>query len=311
MKIIVTGASGFIGKNLLFGLPKNWDIVAVYNSNESFPKFLLDKNLDHIKPVKIDFLNKKSLQDFLDTNDNDFDACVYLAANGDPAVSVANPKYDLETNTIALINFLDHFLIKRFIYFSSGAVYDGLAGKVDPSVKTNPSLPYAISKLTSENYIRYYRHRTGSISEYVIIRFFGAFGPYEPSRKIYNKLIKNFAFDKRKEFIVRGDGNNLIDAMYIQDTVKGVLNVINSNISDLTIDLASGHPITINNLILTVARIFKVNRPLIIHEGKVPEYIRFEVSNKDFRKYFYYEPTYTLENGIIEFYEFLKKELSS
>ena len=76
-----------------------------------------------------------------------FDLCVYLAANGDPAVSSREPSFDLVSNTLTLLRLLERVSIGRMIYFSSGAVYDGLSGPVTPRTPVHPSLPYSVSNL--------------------------------------------------------------------------------------------------------------------------------------------------------------------
>ena len=121
------------------------------------------------------------------------------------------------------------------IFFSSGAVYDGLTGLVSPESKLNPKLPYAISKLASEQYIQFFAKK-GQIENYIILRFFGAFGPYEPERKIYTKLVRAFALEGKDEFVVRGDGKNLIDAMYVDDTIDGILKVMASSEKNKIVD---------------------------------------------------------------------------
>ena len=60
---------------------------------------------------------------------------------------------------------------------------------VGPDTVLRPTLPYAISKQACENYVRHFRE-SGRLGSYVIARFFGAFGPYEPERKIYTRLVR-------------------------------------------------------------------------------------------------------------------------
>ena len=150
------------------------------------------------------------------------DAGLYLAANGDPAVSAERPRWDLESNTIALLTFLEHCPIDHLVYLSSGAVYDGLIGAVSPMTPAAPRLPYAISKLASEHYVRFFSERRRTPASYINVRFFGAYGPYEPARKITTRWLLALAAGQR-EFTLRGDGENLIDFMYVDDAVDGML----------------------------------------------------------------------------------------
>ena len=150
---------------------------------------------------------------------------LYLAANGDPAASSKRPRWDLESNTVAFVNTLEQCPADHVVYVSSGAVYDGLHGDVTPATPVSPRLPYAISKLASEQYLQFFCERRGTVSSYVNVRFFGAYGPYEAARKITTKWLQALARGER-EFVIRGDGRNLIDFMYVDDAVDGFLALV-------------------------------------------------------------------------------------
>lgn len=307
MKVIITGASGFIGKNLMLQSPKTWEIVALYYQTLDFPQFLERHQLSHITPIRCDLTSTDEIEELVKQIGSHFDACVYLAANGNPGLSAEQPLLDLRLNTITLINFLSLVEVERFIYFSSGAVYDGISGFVSPEVKVNPKLPYAISNLASEQYIQFFAHR-GNIGEYVILRFFGAYGPYEPERKIYTKLVRTFCLEDKNEFTIRGDGKNFIDAMYVEDTIEGILKVVESDKKNLIVDFCSGTPLTINELVKTAAATFQKHAIQIHHEGIVPEYICFYVSPESMDKLFGFRPHTSLQDGLIKFAEFLKRQ---
>src|SRR5262249_48929472 len=148
-----TGASGFLGRNVLRRAPRDWEIVAVYNRAADFPSFLVQERLDHVRAVRCDLTAPADVQ-VMGQGLTGTDAAVYLAANGDPAASARDPLRDLQLNTVALLTFLEHCPVPHLVYLSSGAVYDGLHGVVTPASHVDPRLPYAISKLACELYIR-------------------------------------------------------------------------------------------------------------------------------------------------------------
>ncbi|HXD74825.1 MAG TPA: NAD-dependent epimerase/dehydratase family protein, partial [Vicinamibacterales bacterium] len=203
MNVLVTGASGFIGRNVLLRAPRGWNITALYHST-GLEAFVREQGLTNVRPVRCDLTSQAAVAEFA-RDHSLFDACLYLAANGDPAKSAARPAWDLTLNTLGLVTLLEHVRVGHFVYVSSGAVYDGLNGAVSPATPVAPLLPYAISKLASEHYLRAFAGRTKTVGSCVNVRFFGAYGPYEPDRKITTKWMRAVMGGQR-EFTLRGNG---------------------------------------------------------------------------------------------------------
>jgi nucleoside-diphosphate-sugar epimerase len=233
-----------------------------------------------------------------------FDACLYLAANGDPAKSADRPAWDLQLNTLALVTCLERIRVGHIVYVSSGAVYDGLTGAVTPATPVAPRLPYAISKLASEQYVRAFAERTKTVGSFVNVRFFGAYGPYEPIRKITTRWIHGLMSGQR-EFSIRGDGENLIDFMYVDDAVDGLLALTSAANFTGTLDFASGAPVSVNAVAQTMARVLGAS-VTIRHEGHTEEYIRFRSADTTMRDRFGVVPRVTFEDGVRRLHEFLQ-----
>lgn len=306
MRLVVPGASGFVGRNLVLKAPKDWEILSIYNSSTDFPAFVRENELSKVEVAQCDLSDREAVA-ALAREVGEFDVCVFLAANGDPTFSIDYPYNDLLSSTLTLLNFIEFFKFKKIVYLSSGAVYEGLKGLVSPASSLNPSLPYSISHLASEGYIRFLAKRKKQ-ADYVILRFFGAFGPYEPPRKIYSRLVKTFYLDNESEFKVRGNGENYIDAMYIDDAVEGIINVIKSSEKNLTVDFCSGGRMTINQLVKEAVRVFGRENVKIVHEGETAEYIEFWASPEAFTKTFQFEPKVELDEGLRRLAEFLKEQ---
>jgi nucleoside-diphosphate-sugar epimerase len=295
MRVVVTGASGFIGRNVLLRAPRDWQITAIANRTPGLEEFAARHDLPHVRAVRCDLTDAASVHDAA-AQAGRADAVLYLAANGDPAASTARPRWDLESNALALVTFLEQWSVDHLVYLSSGAVYDGLVGDVSPASAVSPRLPYAISKLAAEHYVRFFSERRRTPRSYINVRFFGAYGPYEPSRKITTRWLLALAAGQR-DFVVRGNGENLIDFMYVDDAVDGMLRLVQAVGTSATIDFASGAPVTVNGIVAAMARALDATIT-VRHEGDTEEYIRFRSADAAMRDRFGFTPTVGFDDGL-------------
>jgi UDP-glucose 4-epimerase len=305
MKLMLTGASGFIGRNVLLRAPRDWPIVAVANRTPGLEAFVADHRLANVRVMRCELTDPSAVR-ALAAQAGSADAVLYLAANGDPAASAARPRWDLESNTQALVTFLEQVHVGHLVYLSSGAVYDGLSGPVSPASAVSPRLPYAISKLASEQYVRFFCERRRSIGSYLNVRFFGAYGPYEPARKITTRWLLALAAGQR-EFVIRGNGRNLIDFMYVDDAVDGMLKLVGASGTSATVDFTSGRPVTVNAIVEAMARALGVE-VTIAHHGETEEYIQFHSVDDAMHERFAFSPSISFDEGLRRLTAFFERE---
>ncbi len=301
MHLLLTGASGFVGRNVLLGAPRSWTITAVTHRTP-LDAFVREQRLDHVRPVVCD-LTDPSAVDAMMKAAGTIDAVLYLAANGDPAASATRTLWDLESNTVAAVTLLERVNGARFVFVSSGAVYDGLVGDVTPETPVSPRLPYAISKLATEQYVRYFAERRRSLTSYANIRFFGAYGPYEATRKITTRWLVAI-LNGQREFTIRGNGHNLIDFMYVDDAVDAMLRVVRANEFSGTVDLTAGAPVTIDAVVQAMARAVGADVH-IAHDGHTEEYIEFRSVDRTMHERFGFTPGIAFDDGIRRLRDFL------
>jgi UDP-glucose 4-epimerase len=303
----VTGASGFLGRNLLLGTDPEWVVFALYRRSADFPAWVRANCLAHVVPVRCDLSSPEDTRTLGRELGGRTDVIVHLAANGDPAYSVRDPRGDLLDGPVSLVTLLRSVACDRLVYFSSGAVYDGLEGLVGPETPVKPTLPYAISKLACERYVQHFKSE-GQISSYVIVRFFGAYGRYEPERKLFTRLVRWAGDASGSPFEVRGDGENLIDALHVDDVVRAIRLMVVAGDANHVVDLSSGAPLTINELVNRASLILGRPEGRMRHSGTVPEYIRFSVSSDRMRRLYSFEPTIELEDGLLRLKAHLEPE---
>ncbi|PYQ95028.1 MAG: hypothetical protein DMF96_23885 [Acidobacteria bacterium] len=280
MRVIVTGASGFIGRNVLLRAPRDWEITAVYHRADVLEAFVAAHGLSHhVTPVRCDLMNPADM------------AGLTQAVGG---------------RADAVLNFLEHCPVDHVVYVSSGAVYDGLTGPVSPSTAVAPRLPYAISKLASEQYVRFFAERRHAVGSYINVRFFGAYGPYEPLRKITTRWMRA-VMDGQRQLTVRGDGENLIDFMYVDDAVDGFLTLAAAAGATGTVDFASGAPISVNEVVRTMGRTLGVEIALS-HDGHSEEYILFRTVDAAMSERFGVRPKIPFADGVARLQQFLASQ---
>ena len=152
---------------------------------------------------------------------------LYLAANGDPAASAERPRWDLESNTRRLRH-LSRALSRPITssIVSSGAVYDGLqrrrvagdAGVAATAVRDLEAGLRAVPAVLLPSTAAACRATSTCASSAPTVRT-------KPARKITTRWLQALAAGQR-EFVIRGDGQNLIDFMYVDDAVDGFLALV-------------------------------------------------------------------------------------
>tara|TARA_B100001248_G_scaffold38367_1_gene24566 strand:- start:18204 stop:19205 length:1002 start_codon:yes stop_codon:yes gene_type:complete len=237
MKILVTGAAGFIGFHLSMALLKRGDeVIGVDNLNNYYDpalkKLRLNEILKHSDSQKFEFLeidisNKKSMEEIFSAKT--FDVVINLAAQAGVRYSLENPYAYIDSNVVGFVNILEgcrNFEIKHLVYASSSSVY-GMNVKQPFSTKDRADYPislYAATKRSNELMAHAYSHlynipTTG-------LRFFTVYGPYGRPDMAYYKFTK--AILNGESIDVYNNGEMKRDFTYIDDIVEGVLQVVDS-----------------------------------------------------------------------------------
>jgi nucleoside-diphosphate-sugar epimerase len=252
VRVLVAGASGFIGRNLLEALDPDWEVVALWRGAAMFPEAAAALGRPRLRAVRCDLTDAAAVAACAPLAQT-FDIVFNLAGRVDIPRSLTEAHADLQDNATATLNLTRTVTTKHLVHVSTGAVYEGQSGKVDPSVPLAPSLPYAAHKLLGEYYARAAHARFGTAAEVTIVRFFGAYGPHEPAWKLYAKLVQRFARERTPSFEVYGDGTNLIDGMWAEDAAQGLLRIgLDARPGRppvWVVDFAGGRPVTVSALV--------------------------------------------------------------
>ena len=228
MKILITGAAGFIGYHLCEKLlATGHDVFGLDNLNDYYSVQLKTDRLARLQAdtkftfEPIDLADHTSLENYFQTHK--FTHVVNLAAQAGVRYSIINPKSYIDSNIVGFANLLEccrHHHVKHLVYASSSSVY-GLNAAMPFSVHDNVDHPvslYAASKKSNElmahTYSYLYKLPTTGL------RFFTVYGPWgRPDMALY--LFTRAIYDN-KPINVFNHGKMLRDFTYIDDIVEGV-----------------------------------------------------------------------------------------
>ncbi|MBQ0077080.1 MAG: NAD-dependent epimerase/dehydratase family protein, partial [Bacteroidales bacterium] len=239
MKVLLTGAAGFIGSNLALRLlatePEDLQIVGLDNLNDYYDPALKYWRLERIaaadagakrwKFVKGDIADRE-LVDRLFFEEH-FDVVVNLAAQAGVRYSITNPDAYIQSNLIGFYNILEacrHYPVQHLVYASSSSVY-GSNKKVPYSTDDkvdNPVSLYAATKKSNELLAHAYSKLYDIPS--TGLRFFTVYGPAGRPDMAYfgftNKLIRGETIQ------IFNYGNCKRDFTFVDDIVEGVVRVM-------------------------------------------------------------------------------------
>jgi nucleoside-diphosphate-sugar epimerase len=118
--------------------------------------------------------------------------------------------------------------------------------------------------------------------------------------------VRRFAIERDPDFTIRGTGENLIDAMYVDDAIKAIRLLAEADRPlNRVIDLYSGRPLSITELVQKSAQIFGIEARLH-YAGHVSEYIEFHSCDDFMKKTFDFAPAIDLEAGLQHLLEQLR-----
>ena len=234
MRILVTGAAGFIGSNLVKAIYKQFDapqVVGVDNMNDYYDVRLKEERLSELLQYPDFKFVKGSIADkpLIDSLFAGFkpQIVVNLAAQAGVRYSIANPDAYIESNLIGFYNILEacrHNEVEHLVYASSSSVY-GSNKKIPYSTDDkvdNPVSLYAATKKSNELMAHAYSKLYNIPS--TGLRFFTVYGPAGRPDMAYfsftDKLVKG------EKIEIFNYGNCKRDFTYVDDVVDGVVRVM-------------------------------------------------------------------------------------
>jgi len=229
MKVLVTGAAGFIGSHAAQVLLDRGDeVIGLDNMNDYYDVTLKEARLARLEAqsgfgfAKIDLADRAAMEALF--ADNKIERVIHLAAQAGVRYSIENPHSYVDSNIVGTLNVLEgcrHHEIEHLVYASTSSVY-GANTNMPFSVHQNVDHPLALyaatkkaNELMAHSYSHLYRLPTTGL------RFFTVYGPWgRPDMALY-LFTKNILAGKPID--VFNYGNHRRDFTYVDDIVQGVV----------------------------------------------------------------------------------------
>ena len=306
MKVLITGAAGFIGSHLCERLlAGGWNVVGVDNFDDFYDPGIKRENIKiclenpDFRLVEADIRDSAAMDGAVG---DDIDVIVHLAAKAGVRPSIEQPLLYADVNvngTMVLLEAAKKHKIGKFVFASSSSIY-GNNRKVPFSEEDNvdfPISPYAATKKACELLCHTYHHLENM--SVTCLRYFTVYGPRQRPDLAIHKFAK--LIEQGRAIPVYGDGSMMRDFTYIDDIIDGTTAAIEKCNGFNIYNLGESQPITVNDLIAEIEKALgkkAVRESLPPQPGDVERtYADVTKAEKDLG----YKPSTSIRDGLEKF----------
>lgn len=323
MKIVLTGASGFLGGWLINDfLGKSYDITVLRSTKDRFyyqtdSQYSIKKYDKYCREEKLDLLDYSSVEKLI--KEIKPDVVVHMAAIGDINLTRENPKNTYEVSSNSTLNLLESIRIHSpntiFLSHTTDKIYGNNFVPFKENMKFNPTHIYEAAKISQEYLTKIYSETYGVRS--AIIRCGNYFGGYDFNfNRIIPYTIKSII--EGSKIRLRSDGNFTRDFLYIEDAVL-INNLLIQSINDSNKKFENGAAynfslevqISVIDIIRAILNLSKSDSEIEIVSNTIRETRDMLLDCSKAKKELNWKPEYSLEQGLIKTIEFYKSYFSS
>ncbi len=295
MNIIVTGGAGFIG---------SW--VSQTYLNEGHNVLIIDNLYSGMKEnipegagfIECDVRSKDDLEKVFSS----FKPQIvnHHASQINVRDSVERPQFDAETNIVGSINILElsiEFDVDRVIFSSTGGAIYGEPASI-PVAENSPQLPlspYGVSKLSVENYMKYY-NKIHNL-DYVVLRYSNVYGQRQnPHGEAGVVAIFCTNILAQKPCIIFGSGEQTRDYVHVEDVAKA--NLLSLDANSGTYNIGTSVETSVNDIVNSLKNITDKDFEVVREDERIGEVQRISLDNSLAQKELGWTPKHNFESGL-------------
>ena len=307
MKILVTGAAGFIGSHTTEELLKRGHkVVGLDNINDYYSPDRKRANLDEVRAAELsenftfcegDLRDRTQLSELF--QEHQFEAVVNLGAMAGVRASIEKPQVYFDVNLTGTLNLLLECVehkVGNFVLASTSSAYGNT--EVVPFVETDncdrPLAPYAASKRAAEM-LAYTYHHLFQLNT-TVLRFFTVYGPRSRPDMMAHKVLDNIYFETPCK--IYNNGEMWRDWTFVSDIVAGVANAAERPLGYEVINIGRGEMVKLSDFVQYVEEYTGKSTNLVAAPKIAADVDRTSADVSKARRLLGYEPKVSVKEGV-------------
>ncbi len=265
-RIVIFGAASFIGKNLVKELSKEYELILVMSNKNFFNDVFTTIDSDKIDIIEEIFEPSTEFESIV----NEGDIVIHLASSTNPTTSNQNIFDEIMYNVLTSAKLFDECVkkkVSKLLFVSSGGTIYGknVRCPISEDAQTDPINSYGLQKLSIEKMLYVYNQSYGL--NYEIVRLSNPYGPYQrPNAQL--GVITTFLYNSiiGAEINVYGDGSIIRDFIFIDDAVRAIKTIMESECRYRIYNIGSGKGSSINDILEIINK--EMGRKIKVKYGK-------------------------------------------
>lgn len=306
MRVLVTGAAGFIGSHVTEALIARGDeVIGLDNFDPQYGREIKMRNLadalanEAFELVEGDIRSPDTLTRIMQQQrPSDI---VHLAAKGGVRESIEAPEEYLSVNvegTLRVLQAAARAGVKKLVFASSSSVY-GPHSEVpfrEDQPLGRPGSPYGASKIAAEAYCHVYHHLHGL--PVIVARLFNVVGPRQRPELAISKFVRLML--RGEPIPVYGDGSTSRDYTHVGDIVAGILAALGADLDYEVINLGHSQPVLLRDLIFTIEDVLGIEAKIERLPDQPGDLSRTYADIEKAKRLLNWEPTVPLRRAVEE-----------